>query len=91
MQPADENQFGFEWQRTRFPVRLAFVMTTHRSQGKTLDKVAVWLLEPCFGHDQLYVAASRVGNPDNIRFYLKHIDDLPEYVTQNVAYQELLQ
>ena len=30
MQPADENQFGFEWQRLQFPVRVSFVMTVHK-------------------------------------------------------------
>ena len=33
-QPADEQKFGFEWQRIQFPVRVAFAMTVHMSQGK---------------------------------------------------------
>ena len=65
MQPADESLFGFEWKRMQFPVRVAFSMTIHKSQGQTLQKVSVWLQEPCFGHGMLYVAASRVGNPDS--------------------------
>ena len=32
--PADETQFGFEWQRLQFPVRVAFAMTIHKSQGQ---------------------------------------------------------
>ena len=59
IQPADENQFGFEWQRLQFPIRLAFAITIHKSQGQTLEKVVVWLQEPCFGHGQLYVGAFR--------------------------------
>ena len=90
-QPADENKFGFEWQRTQFPVKLAFAMTVHKSQGQTLNKVAVWLQEPCFGHGQLYVAASRVGNPDNIKFFVRHMEGHPPFTTRNVVYQELLQ
>lgn len=62
MQPADESLFGFEWKRMQFPVRVAFSMTIHKSQGQTLEKVSVWLQEPCFGHAMLYVAASRVGD-----------------------------
>ena len=50
MQPADSNEYGFEWQRYQFPVRVAFAMTIHKSQGQTLKKVVVWLQEPCFGH-----------------------------------------
>ena len=91
MQPADEQKFGFQWQRIQFPVRVAFAMTVHKSQGQTLNKVAVWLEEPCFGHGQLYVAASRVGSLDNIKFFVKSLDGQPDYTTRNVVYQELLQ
>ena len=90
-QPADSNQFGFDWQRIQFPVKLAFAMTIHKSQGQTLDKVAVWLQDPCFGHGQLYVAASRVGDPANIKFFIKSKADHPNYITRNIVYKELLQ
>ena len=89
--PADYNQFGFEWQRLQFPVRLAFAMTIHKSQGQTLNGVAVWLQEPCFGHGQLYVAALRVGNPDNIKFFVRSKEGHPDFTTRNVVYPELLQ
>ena len=91
MQPADEKKFGYERQRNQFPVRVAFGMTIHKSQGQTLNKVSVWLQEPCFGHGQLYVAASGVGNPDNIKFFVRSKEGHPEYTTRNVVYQELLQ
>ena len=66
-------------------------MTIHKSQGQTLNKVAVWLQEHCFGHGQLYVAASRVGNPDNIKFFVKRKEGHIEYATRNVVYQGLLE
>ena len=91
MQPADETAFGFEWQRLQFPVRVAFAMTVHKSQGQTLDKVVVWLEDPVFGHGQLYVAGSRVGNPDNIRFFLKVKEGQVDFSTNNIVYEELLQ
>ena len=90
-QPADSNQFEFDWQRIQFPVKLAFAMTIHKSQGQTLDKVAVWLQDRCFGHGQLYVAASRVGDPANIKFFIKSKADHPNYTTSNNVYNELLQ
>ena len=90
-QPADDSHFGFEWQRLQFPLRVAFAMTIHKSQGQTLDKVAVWLQEHCFGHGQLYVAASRAGNPNNIKFFVPNKYGHPNFTTRNVVYNELLQ
>ena len=91
MYPTESKAFGFEWSRLQFPVRLGFAMTIHKSQGQSLKKVAVWLQESCFGHGQLYVAASRVGNPDDIKFYIKTIEGQPDFATRNIVYKELLQ
>jgi len=44
-------------------------MTINKAQGQTLQRVGVLLDEPVFTHGQLYVAASRCGEPSNIRFY----------------------
>ena len=90
-QPADDTYFGFEWQRLQFPIRLAFSFTIHKSQGQTLSKIAVWIQEPCFGHSQFYVAASRVGNPNNIKFFLPIENNQTLFITHNVVYPELLQ
>ena len=43
-------------------------MTIHKAQGQTLERVGVFLPSPCFSHGQLYVAASRVGHPDHMKF-----------------------
>ena len=49
-------------------MRIAFAMTINKVQGQTLERVGIYLPEPCFTHGQLYVAASRVGLPEYLRF-----------------------
>ena len=41
-----------------------------------------------FTHGQLYVACSRVGNPDNLKFAL--MKSQGENKTKNVVYKEVL-
>lgn len=44
---------------TQYPVRLAFAVTIHKSQGKTFTKVAIDVGRGTFAHGQMYVALSR--------------------------------
>ncbi|XP_043242049.1 uncharacterized protein LOC122391808 [Amphibalanus amphitrite] len=82
-----EDAFPFHWERRQFPVRPAFALTINKAQGQTLGRVAVFLEEPPFSHGQLYVAASRVGRPDDLRFALPAGS---QGATRNVVYGEVL-
>ena len=41
-------------------------MSIKKSQGETLQEIAIYLRAPVFAHEQLYVALSRVGDPRKI-------------------------
>lgn len=53
----------------QFPVKLAWAVTIHKSQGKTFDHVMIDLGWGAFAHGQTYVALSRCTNLHGI--YLK--------------------
>ncbi len=51
---------------TQYPVRLAWAVTIHKSQGKTFDRVVIDIGRGAFAHGQVYVALSRCTNFDGI-------------------------
>lgn len=51
---------------TQFPLKLAWAMTIHKSQGKTFDRVIIDMGQGAFAHGQSYVALSRCRTLDGI-------------------------
>ena len=53
---------------TQIPLRLAWAITIHKSQGKTFEKVIIDMGRGAFAHGQTYVALSRCTSLEGIVF-----------------------
>ncbi|HVN25907.1 MAG TPA: AAA family ATPase [Syntrophorhabdales bacterium] len=51
---------------TQYPIRLAWAVTIHKSQGKTFDRVIIDIGRGAFAHGQVYVALSRCTSFEGI-------------------------
>ena len=81
-----------KFMRRQFPVKVAFAMTVHKSQGQTLKHVGLYLASKIFAHGQLYVALSRVGDPRNVTVMLNKDRDLGEVLDsiENLVYTSVI-
>jgi ATP-dependent exoDNAse (exonuclease V) alpha subunit len=60
-------------------------MTINKAQGQTMKIVSIYLLEPVFTHDQLYVTLSRTTRVNDVFILCPN-----GKTTTNVVYTELL-
>ena len=51
----------------QLPLKAAYAMTIHKSQGMSVDSVLIKLGNGCFAHGQLYTALSRCRSLKNLR------------------------
>ena len=73
----------------QFPLRLAWALTIHKSQGLTLDNVYIDFGRGAFAHGQAYVALSRCRTMDGLALArpLRHSDIL--FDPRAASYQNL--
>jgi ATP-dependent DNA helicase PIF1 len=63
--------FDVQGTYTQFPIRLAWAITIHKSQGLTFNKVIIDMGKGAFAHGQLYVALSRCKTLEGITLRTK--------------------
>lgn len=78
--PMVTTDLSIDFKRLQFPVKLAFAITINKAQGQSLQYAGIHLEENCFSHGQLYVACSRVGDPEKLYIYA------PNNKTKNIVY-----
>ena len=74
-------------------------MTINKAQGQTIPNAGVYLPEPVFSHDQLYVALFRATARSNIKILAippidkkntKRKTKINDKYTKNIFYKEVL-
>ncbi|GBM45495.1 hypothetical protein AVEN_210227-1 [Araneus ventricosus] len=95
LSPSDSN-LPFQFQRRQFPIRLGFAMTINKSQGQSLRKVGIYLPQPVFSHEMLYVAFSRATSRRCVRVLIidtkkqGKLNSSNRVFTKNVVFHEVL-
>ena len=94
MTPTDTD-FPFVLRRRQFPIRPAFCITINKGQGQSMENVGIFLPSPeaIFSHGQLYVALSRVHNPNGLKVMVcgGSTSSSGGVWVRNVVYREVFQ
>ncbi len=73
---------------TQYPIKLAWAVTIHKSQGQTFEKVIIDLDRGSFAHGQTYVALSRVTSLEGL-FLTRPIEISDIIFDSNLKYPDL--
>ncbi|GJR41657.1 ATP-dependent DNA helicase PIF1-like protein [Tanacetum coccineum] len=65
-----QSKWPFVLNRRQFPIRPCYAMTINKSHGQSLNHVGLYLPNPVFSHGQLYVALSRVTDPEGLKILM---------------------
>lgn len=72
---------------TQFPIKLAYAMTIHKSQGMSIEKL-VCDINHIFENGQLYVALSRAIEPRNLKILYNKREDFKSYFARALKSDE---
>lgn len=90
---SQDSGLEFDFTRLQFPLKPAFAMTIHKSQGQTVGRLGIFMRTSVFAHGALYVALSRARNPDDIKIFLPNFDNFlhSDFITlTNIFYPDAL-
>jgi len=90
MSPND-TKWPFKLKRRQYPLSVCFAMTINKSQGRSLNKVGLYLSKQVFCHGQLYVALSRVTNRNGLKVLIDDSENQAEDMAENIVYKEIFQ
>lgn len=75
---------------TQFPLKLAYAITIHKSQGMSIDRLTCDL-NHIFANGQLYVALSRATNTQNLFIIYSKTQNFKEYLKKVVKIDKKIQ
>ena len=83
----DELKYSIIASFSQFPLRLAYAITIHKSQGMSIERLTCDLTH-IFAEGQLYVALSRAIEPNNLKIIYKKSENFNSYLNRVIKSHE---